>query len=159
MEGVTLCACGCGSLAPIAHDSDKTRGYRAGQPRRYVHGHNRRREGSTGYPGVTRGGPRLVHRLRAERALGKLLPPRAVVHHADGSRSATAPLVILQNAAEHMQIHARLRIYKAGGNPFHDAICPRCSQVLPLSAFNQRQRAYRQRDDYCRECMKARRCP
>lgn len=37
-----LCECGCGKPAPISKDSDATRGYVKGQPRRFIHGHHRR---------------------------------------------------------------------------------------------------------------------
>lgn len=43
---VKLCKCGCGGPAPIAKNTDKTRGYRKGEPTRYIRGHNggKRRE-------------------------------------------------------------------------------------------------------------------
>jgi len=37
------CHCGCGQLAPIATDNDKRFGWIKGQPKKYAHGHNRRR--------------------------------------------------------------------------------------------------------------------
>jgi len=43
MERPGLCKCGCGQSAPIAHQTDKARGYVKGQPRDYVTGHNGRR--------------------------------------------------------------------------------------------------------------------
>ena len=33
------CECGCGNPAPIARQTDKSRGYVKGQPRRFVHNH------------------------------------------------------------------------------------------------------------------------
>lgn len=36
------CACGCGKITPIAKYSDRRSGYVAGQPLRYLHGHNMR---------------------------------------------------------------------------------------------------------------------
>jgi hypothetical protein len=36
------CECGCGGLAPVARRTDVRRGHRAGEPVRYLKGHNRR---------------------------------------------------------------------------------------------------------------------
>lgn len=55
------------------------------------------------------GSRRYLHRLRAERALGKPLPGKVVVHHADGSKHPNAQLVICQDQAYHMLLHARMR--------------------------------------------------
>lgn len=79
---------------------------------------------------------RLVHRLRAERALGKPLPEGVVVHHADGTTRDQAPLVICQNEAYHQLLHARMRIKAAGGNPNTDRICAYCHGVKPIDHFN-----------------------
>lgn len=38
----TLCACGCGEPAPISSFTHVRRGYVAGQPRRFIQGHNLR---------------------------------------------------------------------------------------------------------------------
>jgi len=77
----------------------------------------RRRIGKRGYPRKSTNGEMvLAHRLRAERALGRPLPPGAVVHHADGSRSPDAPLVICQDQAYHLLLHRRMRVKAAGGD-------------------------------------------
>jgi hypothetical protein len=153
-----MCACGCGKPAPIALDSDKTRGYRAGQPRTFRHGHNRRKfpEGHH-YSQVSSGGKRLLHRERAERALGRPLPRTAVVHHLDGSRRVDAPLVILENQAEHMQLHARMRVVQAGGDPWRERICGRCRRLLAFESFCVNKTKYLGRHDTCRQCMSERR--
>ena len=59
------------------------------------------------------------HVIVAERALGKYLPPKAVVHHANRDRSDNRPenLVICQDHAYHMLIHQRMRAKEACGNP------------------------------------------
>lgn len=77
----------------------------------------------------------LAHRLRAEEALGKPLPRGAVVHHADGSKSEHAPLVICQDEAYHRLLHHRMRIVAAGGDPNTERICNGCKQLKPLEAF------------------------
>lgn len=41
---VHLCECGCGQPTSIAPANNKTRGWAKGQPIKYVHGHNRRRD-------------------------------------------------------------------------------------------------------------------
>jgi hypothetical protein len=98
------------------------------------------------YRGVWWNGRRMdLHRKRAEQALGHPLPPKACVHHADGTKGDHSPLVICQNAAYHRLLHARMRIKAAGGNPNTDRICTCCHAVKPLEAF------YGQRDA-CKIC-------
>jgi hypothetical protein len=90
---------------------------------RPVHEGYRKREGTS------------WHRLRAERALGKPLPPNAIVHHADGSQRDDASLVICQDQAYHLLLHVRARVLRAGGNPNTDRICYTCKMVKPITAF------------------------
>jgi len=63
-------------------------------------------------------GAGLAHVLIAEKALGKKLPPGAVVHHADGnpSNNKNSNLVICPSQAYHMLIHARTRAYEKRQN-------------------------------------------
>lgn len=58
------------------------------------------------------------HVAVAERALGKKLPPRALVHHADGDRgnNANRNLVICPNDAYHLLLHRRMRALAVCGN-------------------------------------------
>ena len=91
-----------------------------------------------------------LHRARAEAALGHGLPPRAVVHHADGTRSDDGPLVICQNQAYHLELHRKMRIQALGGNPWTQRICAHCGL----------QSKYRFADDkipFCYGCAKIRR--
>ena len=104
------CACGCGELT--------SRTYRLGhRPIKY-------------YPAAKVGdGTQRIHILRAERALGRPLPPGVEVHHADGSKGADAPLVICPDRAYHRLLHVRMRIQAAGGNPNTQRICGTCKQL------------------------------
>lgn len=93
-----------------------------------------------------------LHRVRAEQALGRVLPIRAVVHHADGTRRDDSPLVICQDAAYHALLHLRMRVKAAGGNPNTDAICKCCRHVKRLSEFNKCRTRPRGHDPVCRQC-------
>lgn len=64
------------------------------------------------------------HRVIAERALGKPLPPNAVVHHFDGGKSG-GQLVICQDRTYHALLHARQRAYEATGDA-NKKLCPYC---------------------------------
>jgi len=83
----------------------------------------------------TNGKSILLHRVLAERALGKPLPRGAVVHHVDGTKSAQSQLVICQDTAYHELLHVRGRVKAAGGNPNTDRICSFCQQVKPIAHF------------------------
>ncbi len=130
------CECGCG--AQTTRVKQREGEYKAGDYRRFVRGHYRRLWPTKGYAEASKqeGGRRIqVHRLRAEKALGKPLPPGAVVHHADGSIRADAPLVICPDEAYHRLLHRRMRVKAHGGNPDTDSVCCYCKQALPLAMF------------------------
>jgi hypothetical protein len=61
----------------------------------------------------------FVHVLAAEKALGKPLPPGAVVHHSNENRldNRNSNLVICPNRAYHLLLHQRMNAKKACGNP------------------------------------------
>lgn len=153
---VHLCECGCGLPAPISPKTSKHHGWVKGQPKRFISGHNGRRYpvGATYQSKMVSGTRRYLHRLRAEKALGKPLPVGAEVHHVDGTRSADSPLVICQDLAYHKLLHFNARIVKAGGNPQTDRICSRCRRVKPISAFSASPRPYGTQST-CRECFNA----
>jgi hypothetical protein len=92
-----------------------------------------------------------LHRLRAEAALGKPLPEGAEVHHADGSRSDSAPLVICQDHAYHSLLHARMKIIKMGGNPDTDRFCGACKTIKAASLFYLRRNGSA---NICRPCRR-----
>jgi hypothetical protein len=60
------------------------------------------------------------HVLIAEKALGHLLPAEALVHHANENKSdnRNMNLAILPSNGYHQSLHARLRLLKAGGDPW-----------------------------------------
>lgn len=70
------------------------------------------------------------HRVVAAHALGRALGP-AVVHHVDDDRGDNigSNLVILENQSEHMALHARRAVLRAGGDPFNDVLCWICGRL------------------------------
>lgn len=128
-----LCRCGCGGVTPIAKRSETKRGYVKGQPHKFLPHHNSltskkgssavawkggRSNASRGYININQPGhPRAKngnqvheHILIAEKALGKYLPPKAVVHH-----HTPEQLVICQDQAYHKFIHQRTNALRACG--------------------------------------------
>lgn len=94
------------------------------------------------------------HRVVAERALGRPLPIGTVVHHVDddGENNANANLVLLQDQREHMALHYRRAVLRAGGDPFADILCDLCRQV------HRKEHSYRLRSSRAwrgRECHAA----
>lgn len=71
-----------------------------------------------GHPWAATKGGILEHRMIAQNALGKPLPPEAVVHHTDEQKGAIDPygLVICPNERYHQLLHARSRALAACGN-------------------------------------------
>ena len=154
-----LCECGCGQPTPVALGTHRKYGWVKGQPKRFILGH---RANLQRMPVVkddrslhVDGRKVHLHVLRAERALGKPLPPGAVVHHADGSKRDDAPLVICENQAYHFLLHVRMRVQRAGGNPNIEALCGRCRTVKPHSDFGIDRSRVDGRDDSCRACNNA----
>jgi hypothetical protein len=129
MNQYTPCSCGCGKMAQGKY----SRGHRPLKSYRHVEG-------------------KRIHVLRAEKALGRSLPPKAVVHHADGSMSDDAPLVICENQAYHRLLHARMNIQRAGGNPNTDAFCGRCRKVKPRESFTGDRSQSDGLRGWCRDC-------
>jgi hypothetical protein len=128
-----LCACGCGARF--------RRRESGGWTKRFIRGHSSRGMSRRVYQSEPRNYPRQqsirIHRLRAERALGKPLPKGAQVHHVDGSKREDAPLVICQDNAYHKMLHARARVVAAGGDPNRHRICRTCKRLfVPLSRMD-----------------------
>ena len=89
------------------------------------------------------------HRVIAERVLGKLLPVGAEVHHVntDKTDNRTCNLAILQDTREHLELHRKMRVRAAGGNPWRDRLCCSCGP-RPASEF------YRGVNGYSGECRR-----
>lgn len=94
------------------------------------------------------------HILIAERALGKSLPERAVVHHVNGIKSDNRPenLVICENTAYHGLLHARQRVLDAGGNPNTHKICWACHELTPTLQFNRNRSRSDGLSAVCKRC-------
>ncbi len=162
---VGLCQCGCGMTTNIAKKTYTSDGVRKGQPRRYVSGHNGRKDQKdpraylmTHQPGHHRASPHggvPTHVLIVERAMGKPLPVGAEVHHVDRNRHNNTPrnLVVCQDRVYHRLLHVRARILKAGGNPNTDKVCSRCHTPKPYADFNRSTADMATgRYNYCRPC-------
>jgi hypothetical protein len=107
-----------------------------------------------GHPKATSNSYVYEHILVAEVALGRVLPKSAVVHHVDlcSSNNRNSNLVICQDQAYHMLLHARLRIQRAGGDPNLDKICGTCKKVLSRQKFGSDRCAPDRLRGECREC-------
>ena len=82
------------------------------------------------------GGNKGQHILIVEGVLGKPLPPKAVVHHVNRQPGDNRHqnLVALQDNIEHIELHRKMRVRAAGGNPWRDRLCVRCGP-RPVSEF------------------------
>lgn len=144
-----LCECGCGRSTAIILLTDTRKGRIKGEYNRFVTGHNNR--GKRGHETSRWNGGRTIHQsgylcvrtpchprasnsgyvfehiLVAEKALGRYLPPKAVVHHANEKKddNRNCNLVICENEAYHRLLHQRARAYQATGS-IHGVRCYLC---------------------------------
>lgn len=162
MPRVSLCECGCGQQTDLAPRNNASKGWVKGEPLRFVRFHHLKQlvkpESQINYPTKLLPDGRVVkkHRLRAEQALGKPLPAGVEVHHVDGTKSTSSPLVICQDRDYHKLLHVRTRVLRAGGNPNTDKICARCKNVKPFAAFRVSRHTGSGFAETCRECVKQR---
>jgi len=162
-----LCECGCGEPAPIAKMTSAKHGWRAGEPVRFIGGHNQRLQKRTsGYrmvvkrdhPRASTNGCVQEHVLIAERALARILPIGAEIHHVDENplNNANKNLVICENRRYHFLLHVRARVLRAGGNPNTQRVCCVCRRAKDFSEFNvSRRNVNGGVTTRCRECNRA----
>ena len=135
-----FCQCGCGERTNRATITNTKRGVHKGQFMKFISGHNARLPGRD-FSNIPRGDshynwhggishdrrytliydpdhPRSIsnkyvyeHVLIAGNALGKELPPNAVVHH-----HTPEQLVICEDQAYHLLLHQRTRAFRACGH-------------------------------------------
>jgi len=163
LEAAMYCECGCGQKTKIATYSSKKYGYVKGRHFRFVTGHNPRSAGKKGpykkiYHNGTSNGE---HRAVVENAMGKVLPPGAVVHHHDGNgrKNNSDNLVACEDQAYHLLLHLRERALKACGhatwmkcrycktfdNPVAMYVEPNQHQAYHYGCKNKAQREQRRR--------------
>ena len=127
-----LCECGCGKNAPIAKATVNKRGWKKGEPVRFICGHNNRgktgsmamnwKNGKTVVKGYTliyqpdhhRSNPKGYvpeHVLVMEASLGRKIMSSEAIHHfdGDGTNNHIGNLMLFANNAMHTRYHAVMR--------------------------------------------------
>lgn len=144
------CECGCGGWVPAATRTRLGRGYRKGEPMRFLRGHHTRGEANHNWCGgrvVNHGyvyilapehpnagvnGYVAEHVMIAAAALGRAVPKAAEVHHANRVRDDNRPenLVLCPSRAYHKLIHRRMNALRECGH----ADWRRCAHCGKLDA-------------------------
>lgn len=161
-----LCQCGCGQPTRVANQDDRRYGNVKGLPRRFVKGHDKRLDRvqhGNGYILVhAPNHPKAIqgkvseHVIVAERAVGHVLPNGTVVHHVSDQKADNQPsnLVVLQNQGEHVGLHTRRAVLRAGGDPWTQRLCCVCKQPKSTQDFYRlRDRAF---SAICKPCSRTR---
>ena len=94
------------------------------------------------------------HILIAERVLGRILLRSEVVHHINGDKhdNRNENLVICEDQAYHMILHARQRVLDAHGDPDSDKICSTCQVVRIKHLFTKNASCWDGLHPECRFC-------
>jgi len=94
------------------------------------------------YVGLPNQRYRFEHELIAEKALGHALPPSACVHHINTIKTdnANSNLVICPDAGYHFELHRKMAVRRAGGNPWRDRLCCKCHAPRPATEFYRQRR-------------------
>ena len=89
-----------------------------------------------GHPRAKNGRYVYEHILKAEKAVGHVLPAGVQVHHVneDVTDNRGYNLVVCQDAAYHKLLHRRMNALRACGDP-DAACCVRCKKHEPLSSL------------------------
>lgn len=140
-EKIKLCECGCGQRTQLIRQTKKRCGHIKGEPARFINHHNlkfvksiRRGEKSPFWKGGIRNGggrPKInssgkfLSVFKAEKALGKTLPPGTHVHHfdCDTANNQNNNLIVCENQKHHFLLHRRKRAYDACGNASWKKCC------------------------------------
>ena len=167
-----LCACGCGEYTFIIQQENKGQERTKGEPNKFIHGHHARGKNHYNWEnGIIESDgqgyclvycPEHIHatnlgyvrrsHLVVEKALGKILSRKIIVHHINSIRNDDRPknLVVCENHAYHNLLHQRQRAFKNCGHA-NWLKCPFCKKYddpenLYISPNGQKK--------YHKECRK-----
>lgn len=133
-----LCECGCKQPTKLATKTDTSTNRVAGQPMRFVIGHNTKKGKDSlywrggrrihngyvlllqsGHPRTDAGGYVREHILIVEKVLHRQTQKRIEIHHVDGdgTNNRHSNLVVCENHAYHHLLHVRGRALYGSGNP------------------------------------------
>jgi len=145
------CQCGCGGKTNLIQDDGHKRKSLIGTPRKYIFGHAHigekaelnhnwkggRSKDRKGYViiyvkdhlGISINGYMREHIVLCENVLGKSLPEKAVIHHANEIKddNILSNLVICPDEAYHQLLHKRIRAFAACGD-YDKRKCQYCKQ-------------------------------
>ena len=105
---------------------------------------------SSSYPRLS---GKLIHRIKAEEAIGRPLVGDECVHHVDLDKNNydNTNLVICPNPEYHFLLHVRTKILDLGGNPNKEKYCGGCEELHSKDSFNKRSSNYDGLQNQCRE--------